>query len=101
MNPDLEAMKQFISRYRGSPKNKTAVVRHYQNKYSWDPVKVIKQKVKDDYWKLRSQGRSVRDIQNMFQDDPFINVNSIIKQAAKVEQAQEKQDDLAFKKAVN
>jgi hypothetical protein len=58
MNHNLEAMKEFLSRYRGSAKNKIAVVKDFQSKYSWDPVKILQQKAKNDYLMMRMQGRS-------------------------------------------
>jgi len=41
INPNLELMKEFIGRYRGSARNKREVMSEYQFKYDWDPVKVI------------------------------------------------------------
>lgn len=51
-------MKKFISQYRGSPKNKTEVVKEYQGKYSWDPIQVIRNKIKNDVLDMRMEGRS-------------------------------------------
>ena len=51
-------MKKFISQYRGSPKNKTEVVREYQGKYSWDPIQVIRNKAKNDVLAIKMEGRS-------------------------------------------
>lgn len=48
MNYELEAMKEFIARYRGSAKTKTEVVRQYQGKYKWDAIQVIRNKIKND-----------------------------------------------------
>jgi hypothetical protein len=80
-------MKEFILRYRGSPKNKTDVVREYQGKYSWDPIQVIRNKVKNDALNLKLERRSDRDIENMFTNDPFIKIGEILKQIRSIEQA--------------
>lgn len=79
MNHNLEAIQEFLARYRGSPKTKIAVVNEYKNKYNWDPVKVLQQKIKNDYLTLRTKGRSETDIAKMFHDDPFINIAAIAK----------------------
>lgn len=60
MNYEYEAMKEFIARYRGSAKNKTEVLRDYQGKYSWDPIQVIRNKVKNDILGFKMEGRSER-----------------------------------------
>ena len=73
-------MQKFLSMYRGSSKHKIDVVRSFQNKYSWDPITILREKAKNNFIELRSQGRSERDIINMFQDDPFIKIASIAKQ---------------------
>ena len=51
-------MQQFIRRYRGSTKNKIEVMKEYQFKYDWDPVRVINDKVKNDVLMLKMQGRT-------------------------------------------
>ena len=48
MSHNLEALRDFLNRYRGSPKNKIEVVKNYENKYNWDPIKVIRNKMKND-----------------------------------------------------
>jgi hypothetical protein len=53
-------MQDFISRYRGSAKNKTDVLKEYQGKYSWDPVQIIRSKVKNDILGLKMEGRTDR-----------------------------------------
>jgi hypothetical protein len=58
MNYNLEAMNEFLNRYRGNAKNKTDVVREYQNKYNWDPVQLIKNKAKNDILMFKMQGKS-------------------------------------------
>lgn len=87
MNHNLEALREFLGRYRGSPKNKIAVVQDYQNKYSWDPVKLLHQKAKNDYLTFKMQGRSDRDILNMFKDDPFIKISQIAREFSLMEKA--------------
>ena len=47
------------------------------------------------------QGRSVRDIQLMFKDDPFIKVNQIVKAVDKIDKAKDSGEDLKIKKAVH
>lgn len=80
-------MKKFISQYRGSPKNKTEVVREYQAKYSWDPIQVIRNKAKNDILSLKLEGRSDRDIENMFANDPFIKIGEIMRQVKLIDKA--------------
>ena len=80
-------MQQFLGRYKGSAKHKTEVLRSYQNKYSWDPIKILREKAKNNFASLRSQGKSEKDIIKMFQDDPFIGITSIAKQYRMIEKA--------------
>ena len=101
INHNLEAMQTFLRRYKGSPKHKMEVVREFQNKYDWDPVKVLQDKAKDDYLGFRMQGRSDRDIQLMFKDDPFIKIGPITKIVQKMDKAKAEGDELSLKKAVH
>lgn len=46
------------------------------------------------------QGRSDRDILNMFKDDPFIKISTIARQFNLMEKAKQQKNDSAFKKAI-
>lgn len=94
-------MKKFLSQYRGSAKNKMDVVRDYQGKYSWDPIQVIRNKTKNDVLNLKMEGRSEREIENMFVNDPYIKINEILRQIRMLEKATNEKDNIAIKKAVN
>ena len=76
-------------------------MKEFRDKYDWDPVQVLEDKVKDDFFALRMQGRSDRDIQIMFKDDPFIKIGAIMKQVRKIDEANQEKDDLALKKAMH
>ena len=58
INPNLELMQEFVRKYRGSTKNKREVMKEYQFKYDWDPVKVINDKIKNDVLMMKMQGRT-------------------------------------------
>jgi hypothetical protein len=94
-------MKKFISQYRGSPKNKMDVVKDYQAKYSWDPIQVIRTKTKNDVLSLKMEGRSDREIENMFVNDPYIKIGEILRQIRLLEKAKNEKDNIALKKAAN
>ena len=46
MNHNLSALSEFISKYRGSAKNKLSLVEEYKGKYNWNPVEIINKKAK-------------------------------------------------------
>lgn len=77
------------------------VVRDYQAKYSWDPIQVIRNKTKNDVLNLKMEGRSEREIENMFVNDPYIKINEILRQIRMLEKASNEKDNIALKKAVN
>lgn len=51
-------MEEFLKRYRGSIKTKREVMKNYQFKYDWDPVRLINDKAKNDVLSLKMQGRT-------------------------------------------
>jgi hypothetical protein len=58
VNPELEAMREFLSRYRGGTKSKLDLVREYQGKYKWDPIQVLRNRAKSDIMLLKMQGKA-------------------------------------------
>jgi hypothetical protein len=64
-------------------------------------VTILQQRAKSDYLNLRAQGRSDKDIQAMFKDDPFIKLAPIVKQIKMMDKAREEKDDLAMRKAIH
>ena len=53
---------------------------------------MLQDKAKDDYINFRMQGRSDRDIQLIFKDDPFIKVAPIKKIVQKMDKANSEGD---------
>lgn len=50
---------------------------------------------------FRMQGRSDKDIAQMFQDDPFIKIGAIARQFNLMEKAKNEKDEVGLKKAIN
>lgn len=62
---------------------------------------MLNQKARNDYLQLRIQGRSDRDIQAMFKEDPFIKIGAIARDVQMLDRASQQQDELTLKKAVH
>ena len=58
INHNLEALREFYSRYRGSPKNKVDLVNAYKGKYNWDPADMVRRRAKNDILELKMMGRT-------------------------------------------
>ena len=85
MNYNYDAMQSFLRKYRGSPKHKMEIVKEYQNKYDWDPVKLLHERVKEDFLRMKLEGRSTKDIEAIFKDDPFVKIGPIRKAVDKLD----------------
>ena len=92
MNHNMSALNEFLNQYRGSAKNRIAVVQQYMGKYTWNPVEVLKKRAKNDILSLREKGRSYLDIERMFANDPYIKIGPILKQLKALEKARQGND---------